>query len=108
MLLTDLNPRFVNAGGEGITSSATGEPVPLQKGVGMSFDCPCGCDIPCYVDFANPVDGSKQRTKSPKWSRDGKDFATMSLYPSIRRVKIEGFPGCEWHGEVRNGEITAV
>lgn len=103
MLLTDLNPRWVNAGGEGITT-AQGEPVPHQSGVGMSFDCPCGCDMRGYVDFANPLDGSKNRGKSPQWSRSGEDFETLSLHPSINRPISEG--GCGWHGWIKEGEVT--
>ncbi len=102
MLLTELNPRFVNAGGPGITTG-NGQPVPLQEGVGMSFDCPCGCDLRGYVDFKNPVDGSKNKSKSPQWSRNGKDFATMSLHPSIRRSTE--MDGCGWHGWIKQGQV---
>ena len=47
MKLTDLNPRWVGAGGEGI-SDADGNPVPARAGIGLSFDCPCGCDQRCF------------------------------------------------------------
>ena len=40
MRLTDLNPRWVDAGGEGITTLA-GDPVPARHGIGMLYDCPC-------------------------------------------------------------------
>ncbi len=102
MLLTELSPRFVNAGGPGITN-AQGKPVTLQKGIGMSFNCPCGCSHRGYVDFVNPLDGSKNRSKSLKWARTGDDFATMTLHPSIQRSG--GHSGCGWHGWFKQGQV---
>jgi len=36
--LIDLNPKFLDHGGEGITRDRA--PVPLQVEVGVGFDCP--------------------------------------------------------------------
>lgn len=37
MKLIELNPRWVGAGGEGV-SDRHGDPVPWREGVGVSFD----------------------------------------------------------------------
>lgn len=104
MKLTDLNPRWVGAGGPGI-SDKDGNPVPAREGVGISFDCPCGCHIRDYVDFTNPLDGGPpHRSDGHTWQRTGDDFATLTLHPSIKRDRAKG--GCGWHGWVKNGEVT--
>lgn len=109
MKLTDLNPRWVGAGGEGITQN--GEAVPARHGVGISFDCPCGkCGIRCYVDFANPLDGGAslwdEYPTHPAWQRTGETFKTLTLTPSILRSRAKG--GCGWHGFITNGEVTGA
>jgi hypothetical protein len=101
--LVDLDPRWVGAGGEGI-SDKDGNPVPERHGVGVSFDCPDGCGFPCYVPFRNPLDGGPQHDDSrPSWERTGDTFDTLTLSPSILRTKEKG--GCGWHGFIRNGAI---
>jgi hypothetical protein len=100
MKLIDLNPKWFGAGGEGITS-ADGSPAPERHGVGIMFDCPCGCDVRAFVPFSNPVDGSKPcRTDPHQWLRDGDTFESLTLSPSIHRVG-----GCGWHGFVRDGKV---
>ena len=106
MNLTELNPRWVGAGGKGVTKD--GEPVKKRHGVGMSFECPCGCGDRVYLDFANPVDGgpSVQGDKGHQWERRGDEFQTMKLLPSIQRVG-----DCEWHGYIGKdipGEVTTL
>jgi len=54
MRLIDLNPNWVGVGGEGVWDKY-GNPVPERSGVGLSFDCPCGCSSRVYVGFKNPV-----------------------------------------------------
>lgn len=101
MKFTDLNPRFLSHGGEGVWQD--GKPLPYREAVGVTFDCPCGCGVPLAVLFRNPVDGGAPITKKlPTWERTGDDFETMTLSPSILRTH-----GCGWHGWVRNGEIVA-
>lgn len=118
--LTDLNPRWVGAGGKGV-SNADGSPATERHGVGISFDCPCA---PCtakrtgdqdtdfylrvFVGFRNPVDGGPAFDPRPgaQWERAGDDFATLTLTPSILRHRI-GDSGCDWHGWVTNGEVTS-
>ena len=45
--LAELNPIFYSSGGEGISrknkKTGASEPVPERKGMGILFDCPCGC-----------------------------------------------------------------
>jgi hypothetical protein len=102
--LTDLQPRWVRAGGEG-TTDAAGAPVPERLGVGVSFECPCGCGGPrVYVQFSNPLDGGPPVADGDgHWARTGETFETLDLQPSIQRLR-----GCRWHGFVRNGEIVTV
>ena len=101
MKLTDLNPQFFNTGGAGI-SKADGSPAIPRRGVGMTFDCPCGkCGVRAQIEFTTAIDGKPWREASPGWERIGDTFETMTLRPSIHRVG-----GCGWHGWIRNGEVT--
>ena len=102
MKLIDLDPHWVGAGGEGI-SDANGNPVPARHGVGMTFDCPCGCKTRTYVPFENPLDGGPAHDKRPAWKRSGETFETLTLTPSILRTE-----DCRWHGFVTNGEIRTA
>ena len=78
MKLVDLNPRFLNSGGPGITrKNAAGEQeeAPLIKGVGVVLDCPCGkCGDELYVPFNVALDGTAVRTDA--WGREGDTFET--------------------------------
>ncbi len=106
MKLTDLNPGWVGAGGDGITDGK-GNPVPSRYGVGISFDCPCGCEDRVYVGFSNPLDGGEahKSEKQPVWGRTGETFEELTLTPSIHRSHAES---CKWHGFVTNGAIKTV
>lgn len=109
MKLTDLNPQFCNAGGEGI-SNADGSPAPLRVGIGVMFTCPCGkCDDmhDCYVSFTNPIDGGAPVNDGhATWQRTGDTFDTLTLTPSILRNPEKG--GCGWHGFITNGEVITA
>lgn len=109
MCLTELNPKWVDYGGERIyRRDEKGElhPVPRRVGVGLVMDCPCGqCGSRCYVDFANPLDGgSPIQPNDHVWERTGETFDTLTLRPSILRARDKG--GCGWHGFVTNGEVN--
>lgn len=106
-LLIDLNPGWVGAGGEGVTNAKTGEPVPRREGVGVSFDCPCGCDRPAFIPFENPLDGGEPHGTGDHWKRTGDTFETLTLRPSILRVKVVE-ANCEWHGFLTDGEFKSV
>lgn len=101
MKLTSLNPRWIGAGGEGITG-ADGKPAPKREGIGIMFDCPCGTpDEVVYVDIDPPLDGGPAlRESRHRWQRTGETFETLTLSPSIQKLD-----GCKWHGWVRNGEV---
>lgn len=105
--LTDLSPCFVSAGGEGIYRKKNDgdlSPVPAREGIGLVFDCPCGCGDRIYVDFSNPVDGGAAHESALiTWERDGSTFDELTLHPSIQR---DG--GCNWHGWVRKGRVITV
>ena len=106
MRLTDLNPRWVCSGGEGVTDTG-GNPVPLRPMIAISFDCPCG-DADCIracIGFTNPPDGKGPCKSSGEhtWEMSGDSFADLTLTPSIQRVGE-----CGWHGHVTAGEITTV
>lgn len=104
MKLTDLNPKWIGSGGEGVSNSLTGEPIPRREAVAISFDCPCGCVHPVCITFANPADGLGPFDPGPnrsRWERKGTDFETLTLTPSIQRI----LPHPCWHGFVTNGEI---
>lgn len=104
MRLVDLHPQFLSSGGEGITRSDTGEPIPKTEGVGIMFDCPCGNfeeEHRCYVPFSNPIGPGPGRDESGRgWQRTGDTFETLTLTPSIYRIN-----GCGWHGFITNGVV---
>ena len=104
MRLTDLDPRWVGSGGEGI-SDAAGQPVPSRERIGVSFECPCGSDE-CprvFIPFENPADGGPSTHPGHSWTRQGDTFDALDLSPSIQRVG-----GCQWHGYVRSGQIVGA
>ena len=109
MRLIDLNPSFVGCGGEGVTRD--GQPVLRRGGIGLALDCPCGCGQGLFIPFANPIDGGPN--EQPKgWQRTGETFESLSLRPSVLRVKWKDASGaehgCGWHGFITNGEVTTV
>lgn len=105
MKLVDLNARFT-IDGDG-------------RRVGVRFACPmclgtphknaAGYDL-CSgisgVPFSNPLDGAPLDPRG--WQRTGETIATLTLYPSIWVNKGEGPTRCEWHGWVKNGEISIL
>lgn len=106
MRLTDLDPRWV---GEGVESG--------RSGMGITLNCPCGCDEALYVPFANPIDGGPptqwmrgSQSGYTGWQREGETFDTLTLRPSILRIKFKGQDGkehgCGWHGFITNGEVV--
>lgn len=100
MKLIELNPCWIGSGGEGI-KNADGSPVSRREGVGIIFNCPCGCDSKCFIPVDPPLDGGKPLYgESHLWKRTGDTFETLTLTPSTRRIG-----GCAWHGCITNGEI---
>ena len=102
MRLTDLNPQWLGAGGEGIYN-ADGTPATPREGVALLFDCPCGkCGMPCCIHVDPPLDGGAE-ISGHAWTRTGDTFDTLTLKPSIYRNEAKG--GCGWHGFITNGEV---
>lgn len=106
MKIIDLNPKWIGAGGEGIFDK-DGNPVPERHGVGIAFDCPCGCGTHGYVPFSNPLDGGPpcHGRSDDAWQRTGDTFETLTLTPSIQRADPDG---CRWHGFFTNGEVITA
>lgn len=107
MKLTDLNPRWVGAGGEGILN-ADMSPAPERHGVGIRFGCPCSQEVDphpdCYIPFENPLDGGPPLPDDrPRWHREGETFEALTLTPSIL---ISGC--CKWHGFITNGDVIGA
>lgn len=105
MKLTDLDPAFLGAGGEGVYDK-DGNPAPRREGVGILLNCPCGNNDEnhkLYVPFANPLDGGPSLYGERGWQREGDTFEKLTLSPSILRRDPDG---CGWHGFIRNGEIV--
>ncbi len=107
--LRELNAYFLGAGGPGILhrDPVTGNltQAPARDGVGIEFDCPCGCDSPIYLPFRNPIDGGAaydEGGKYPSWQRSGETLEDLTLEPSVQRTA-----GCRWHGYIRNGRAEA-
>jgi len=108
MRLVDLHPRFINSGGDGIFDKNM-NPAPLRVGVGVMFDCPCGkCGFPLFIPFDIALDGKSYPYKEKGWHRVGDTFETLTLTPSILRIKDKNGYGCNWHGFITNGEIITV
>lgn len=105
--LRNLDACFVNAGGNGVFR-ADGSPAPHRTGVGLSFRCPCGQHDEwdrIYVGFSNPIDGGPAlESNAPRWYRTGDTIDTITLQPSIQRLRTPDGRGCRWHGYVTNGE----
>lgn len=107
MKLIELNPKWIGAGGQGVYD-ANHNPVPERHGVGITLDCPCGCESPLFVAFQNPLDGGEAlQYRTAVWKREGDTFETLTLTPSIKRMPING-KGCGWHGFITKGEVITV
>ena len=98
--LSELNPHWVGAGGEGI-SDKDGNPVPYRANVAILFDCPCGCSTQVLLTISNPLGGAEPiKDDRHTWERTGDTFETLTLTPSFRRASH-----CGYHGWVTSGEV---
>lgn len=135
MRLTELDPRWVGAGGPGIRqrtdrpclacagrgcddchqSGKEYEPAPARHGVGISFRCPCGThprddDFEtdrCVILFNNPLDGQGKFDATP----DGHYWQREGdTFDTLRLTpSILRTDGCGWHGfigQTAPGEVT--
>lgn len=98
--LTNLNARFVTAGGPDACPRDGVEQL-LRDGVGVVMDCPCGglsaCVGPLYVTFVNPTDGGPF-LDGRGHQRDGDSIETLTLSEPIERLG-----GCGWRGWIESG-----
>jgi hypothetical protein len=103
MRLIDLNPTFIGHGGEGIIID--GQSVPWTEGVGVTFDCPCGCGKKRFVPFDVAIGPGPniyaERSGGHTWHREGNTFETLTLTPSILVIGE-----CGWHGFITNGDVS--
>lgn len=108
MRLTDLNPQWLDSGGEGV-SNADDTPAPERHGIAVGFDCPCGNGERVCIMLRNPLDGGPALLDGrPSWERTGDTFETLKLAPSIQRADPNG---CRWHGFIGKdipGEVTTA
>ena len=94
MRLVDLEPMWTETGPENTID-------PNRTGIGVVFNCPCGCKSYIGVMFSNPLDGKQAFPDNRvKWKREGESFEDLTLTPSIRLLS-----GCKWHGFVTKGEL---
>ncbi len=89
-----------------------------RRGMGMSLLCPLCRQERIAVWFKNPVDGGAPISgKEFLWERNGDDFNSLTLRPSIDASVPGAIPcsnppqpnqfwGSHWHGCITNGEIT--
>jgi hypothetical protein len=97
--LIDLNPAWVDAAkGPGVTNGT--QPQNVRRGIGLQFDCPCGCGLRAGVEFTVAVDGLPWR--HTMWERKGDTFETLTVRPSIGIDKLDG-RGFHYHGWLRDG-----
>lgn len=109
--LVDLNPHWVEYNSMGVVDA-------------VYFDCPEGHeDCKHVIPFTPALDGSRP-TREPgrAWERTGETFETLTLSPSIRRIRkystrdeaiadgclpeyVTESLLCAFHGFIKNGQI---
>jgi hypothetical protein len=88
--LTEFHPEWI-----GLTRTA-------EHGEGLTLDCPvCGPSHRLAVYFSNPLDGNPPaQWQSPTWQRDGDEFGSITIAPSIQYA-------C-FHGWIEEGQVIDV
>lgn len=92
MKLADLRPRLIRAPNDTVQTPAEASHI--------MFDCP-----KCRVPHAIPL----RPAVSNGWDATGSSVADLTLSPSIQMRGHGGCEGpvdCDWHGWIRNGEVT--
>jgi len=87
---------WASSGGEGITDSATGEPVPEKLHAALVYRCP-GCNDIRSVPIKPYNNGM-----GAQWDWDG-NVELPTLTPSIQQYHCK-CPGLGWHGYLTAGE----
>jgi hypothetical protein len=78
--------------------------------MGLTFLCPtCGTHRICTF-FANPLDEGSPAAEKHLWRREGEDFDTLTLSPSVHLLLEDGDGKKEshWHGFIQRGEVSTV
>lgn len=102
MRLGALRPWFIAAGGDRIVRP-DGTTEPRREGLGIAFDCPCGCGNLVLLGFVNPIDGGPiYNVKWNRWVRSGVNCDNLTMSPSIRTPAL----GCKWHGYIKDGGVV--
>lgn len=108
MRLTDLEPRFLK-----ITSPTTFQDVDtIAEADGVIFLCP-----KCSATNGGPVGthsvicwrphvGQEHDPKPGRWEFQGTGLHDLTLVAGSSSILLKG--GCEWHGFIRNGEVTGA
>lgn len=85
-----------------------------RSGVGVSFECPCGCPVRIAVGFHNPIDGGAKEVvgfdredKPIWWQRSGETLERLTLSPSIVVFDVKDKQKEHWHGHIRAGQVTS-
>lgn len=99
MRLIDLDPHFFTMPGS-------------PDYVGMTFVCPhcSNPDVRLGITFKEEIDRDSLPNTihwarpEPKWHREGDDFETMTITPSIDASK---YGQNHWHGFITGGEIKS-
>ena len=109
MKLVDLNPSFYGSYERGNKG--------LPNRLGLAFDCPicaasgtlatCGAGARLHIPFSNPLDGAPP-LDNVAWQREGEDFQTMTLVPSINAMEQRDPRTSHWHGYITKGEIITL
>lgn len=100
MRLTELEPRWgIDAD---IVIGGVNRHDPDRHGMALTLNCPHCRVIRLAVFFANPIDGKPPSDDATQlWQREGEDFQTLTLTPSID-ASAHG----HWHGWIKKGQVT--
>lgn len=91
MKLTDLDPAWWTEDG---------------RRLGITFLCPLCRRTRIAVPFENPVDGGAPTVhRQNHWRREGDQFETISLFPSVDATDCCADGCLGWHGVVRFGGL---
>lgn len=97
MKLSELQPRFLRDGGEGVMVAAS----TMHDAHAVAFLCP-----KCFADHGG-AEGAHElciwfrgREERHCWQASGSSLADLTLAPSIQVHNP-----CKWHGYIRNGAI---
>lgn len=106
MKLTDLNPLWMTDVKAG--SHSPGKVGTQAEAQGIRFRCPkCITEIPGSHDVVVPFAGRGVPDDAypgmARWEASGHYYEDLTLGSSIQLIG-----GCEWHGNITDGEVTIL